>query len=205
MDYYKILNVSPNSSLNEIKKAYRTLSKKYHSDKNPNIESLNIMKNLNQAYETLSDPDLKQNYDSSLTNNNIIYSIPNIFSDINLTLEQIYSGILLEHPPIYIKPASNHKDVYFYNNTKYTINILSHPLFKKNDLDLFMEKNITLNEALNGISFTFTHLNGKKYTYEYNKTVIQPETKKIIEGKGFIQGDLIGNLEILFHVILPEK
>jgi len=206
MNYYQILGISQDSSPDEIKKAYRSLSKQYHSDRNPDKNSQSIMANLNQAYEILSDIHSKKNYDLSL-NPTPIYSIPNFsnVSSIKITLEQAYSGFLFDDPPIYIKPGTNNKDIIVHNNTKYIIELEPHPLFQRNDLDLLMEKTITLDEALHGVSFIFNHINGKKYTYQYNKTTIQPETKKIVEGKGMIQGDLIGNLEILFHVLLPEK
>ncbi|KAH0016866.1 hypothetical protein KCU80_g18473, partial [Aureobasidium melanogenum] len=38
-DYYKLLGIDKNASERELKKAYRTLSKKYHPDKNPSVAS----------------------------------------------------------------------------------------------------------------------------------------------------------------------
>ncbi len=63
-NYYDILGVSKTASDDEIKKAYRSLAKKYHPDLNPgNAEAAEKLKAVNQAYSVLSDKTKKQNYD----------------------------------------------------------------------------------------------------------------------------------------------
>lgn len=63
-DYYQILGVDKNASLNEIKKAYRTLAMKYHPDRNQgDKEAEEKFKEINEAYEILKDPTKKSNYD----------------------------------------------------------------------------------------------------------------------------------------------
>ena len=71
MDYYKILNVSPNASESEIKKSYRSLSFKYHPDKNPDPSVAEQYKLINEAYETLNDPQKKLQYDNRNNPTNI--------------------------------------------------------------------------------------------------------------------------------------
>ena len=63
-DYYKILGVEKNASADDIKKAYRKFAMKYHPDRNPgNKEAEEMFKKGSEAYEVLSDPDKRAQYD----------------------------------------------------------------------------------------------------------------------------------------------
>ena len=63
-DYYKILDVDKNASVETIRKAYRNLAKKYHPDKNPgNKEAEEKFKEINEAYEVLKDKEKRARYD----------------------------------------------------------------------------------------------------------------------------------------------
>ncbi len=72
-DYYEMLGVSKNASSNEIKRAYRTLAIKYHPDRNlGNKAAEEKFKDINEAYEVLSDQTRRVQYDQSLKPNNFI-------------------------------------------------------------------------------------------------------------------------------------
>lgn len=62
-DYYDILGVSKNASKEEIKKAYRKLALEHHPDRNKSSDATEKFKEINEAYEVLSDPKKKQTYD----------------------------------------------------------------------------------------------------------------------------------------------
>ena len=68
-NYYDILNVTQTATSDEIKKAFRKLSIKFHPDKNDGDEFLSEMfKNINEANETLSNPLKRKAFDSTLNN-----------------------------------------------------------------------------------------------------------------------------------------
>ena len=63
-DYYETLGISKGAGEDEIKRAYRQMAKKYHPDMNPgNAEAEQKFKEVNEAYEVLSDADKRAKYD----------------------------------------------------------------------------------------------------------------------------------------------
>jgi len=68
-DYYEILGVSRTAEISEIKKAYRKLAFKYHPDHNKgNKKKEELFKEINNAFEVLSDPAQRRAYDFLLAN-----------------------------------------------------------------------------------------------------------------------------------------
>ncbi len=63
VDYYKILGLDQNSSLEQIKKRFKELAKKYHPDVNKNENATKVMQELLEAYYILSDLDARKRYD----------------------------------------------------------------------------------------------------------------------------------------------
>ena len=62
-DYYEVLGLSKGASQDEIKRAYRQLAKKYHPDINKEPGAEEKFKEINEAYDTLSDEQKKARYD----------------------------------------------------------------------------------------------------------------------------------------------
>ncbi|KAI9487322.1 MAG: DnaJ domain-containing protein [Benjaminiella poitrasii] len=64
MDYYKVLELSPDASEDDIKKAYRRLALKYHPDKNHEPGAAEKFKSISEAYQVLSDSQKRSLYDN---------------------------------------------------------------------------------------------------------------------------------------------
>jgi molecular chaperone DnaJ len=62
-DYYALLGIRKDASAHEIKSAYRRLARELHPDVNPDPETAEKFKEINQAYNVLSDPEKRQMYD----------------------------------------------------------------------------------------------------------------------------------------------
>lgn len=72
-NYYEMLGISKNAPSSEIKKAYRTLAIKYHPDRNlGNKAAEEKFKDINEAYEVLSDQTRRVQYDQSISRKNFV-------------------------------------------------------------------------------------------------------------------------------------
>lgn len=88
-DYYKILGLDKSASEDDIKKAYRKMAMKYHPDKNPNNpDAESKFKEAAEAYDVLSTPDKKSNYDRFGSAN----SSSNPFGGGGFNMEDIFSN-----------------------------------------------------------------------------------------------------------------
>ena len=90
IDYYKVLEVNKQSSLEEIKKAYKKLAVKHHPYKGGNPEHF---KNISEAYQVLSNPEKRRVYD----NGNIFDNLrgQNEFTDSN----ELFNFVFSTHNP----------------------------------------------------------------------------------------------------------
>lgn len=62
-NYYAILGISKDSSIDIIKKAYRQKVKEWHPDRNKHPKAMEMIVDINEAYEVLKDPGMRANYD----------------------------------------------------------------------------------------------------------------------------------------------
>jgi len=70
-NYYELLDVSPDATVEEIKRAYRRLARKYHPDLNPgDKQAEETFKDLVEAYDVLCDPEEREKYDQLLNSRN---------------------------------------------------------------------------------------------------------------------------------------
>ena len=89
---------------------------------------------------------------------------------------------------------------------KIFIKIENNTDFKRNGLDLIYEKNISVKEALCGLSFELKYITGKIYTINNQSgNIINQGYNKIIPNMGFSRDQHTGNLILVFNVKFPEK
>lgn len=101
-DYYNILRVTPRATDVEIKKSYRKLALLYHPDRNPSGEQfMDYFMEIQEAYEILSNPENRRNYDSefikkygSLSSKHIktAENLINEFTHLSLLSKEYFKG-----------------------------------------------------------------------------------------------------------------
>jgi molecular chaperone DnaJ len=71
-NYYNVLGVAPNASEEDIRKVYRSLAMRFHPDRNPEPGAAARFQAIAKAYEVLSDPAKREEYNQSLNHRIII-------------------------------------------------------------------------------------------------------------------------------------
>lgn len=283
-NFYKTLDLDENASVEQIKKNFRKLSMKYHPDKNNGKDDK--FKEINEAYETLSDPQLKQRYDMQRKggfgnfpnmgnahsnfgfnedmmnaffsgglsgmrggngpniqifrngvpvniNKRLQKPVP-IIMNIVVSIEQSYEGCKLpveierwvmeesnkktEKETVYIdipKGIDNNEMIILRDkgniisdtnkgDIKIHIHVSNETEFKRNGLDLIMNREVSLKEALCGFSFEIQHINKKKFKINNEAgNILTPDFKKIIPKMGMKRDNHTGNLIIIFRIKFP--
>lgn len=92
--FYEILGVKADATETEIKKAYRSLSLKYHPDRNPSDEARTLFPKINEAYEILSDSAKRKQHDMELNGGGGIFMQGdfNNMDDINNIFNMMFHG-----------------------------------------------------------------------------------------------------------------
>ncbi len=117
---------------------------------------------------------------------------------------QIPKGVL-QGDTIILNDCGHMNEYGMKGDIRIIVNILQHPVFKVEHLDLHIEKNIPLKLALCGFDFEIHHLNGKVFKLA-NKpgNVIKPGSIKTIPGLGLEKNGETGSLKIKFNVEFPD-
>lgn len=117
---------------------------------------------------------------------------------------QIPKGVL-QGDTIILNECGHMNDRGMKGDIRIIVNILQHPTFKVEHLDLHIEKNIPLKMALCGFDFEIQHLNGKVFKLA-NKpgNVIKPGSIKTIPGLGLEKNGETGSMKIKFNVSFPD-
>lgn len=107
---------------------------------------------------------------------------------------------------IVIKEKGNMIDDTLKGDIKVHIQIKPHPIFKRQGLDLILEKTITFKESICGFKFEMKHIDGKTYSINNQPgKIIYSGFKKTIPNLGMFRDKVVGNLIIIFKVSYPDE
>lgn len=168
-NYYDILEINKNASPEIIEKAYKTLVKKYHPDLQENdlkIKYEEKIKKINEAYEVLSDPEKRKNYDLNLKNIEIsVDNYNNLYNEnINLKNEINY----LKNNLNSYKQNNNNS----INNINNNFNTNSNSNYNNSINNLENEINQKINNAVNKAYYDayIQDLKNRGFKIKYKKT-----------------------------------
>jgi DnaJ-class molecular chaperone len=123
--------------------------------------------------------------------------------------ETIYVNIpkgIDENELIILRDKGNILNEQCKGDLKIFVKIENNSMFTRAGLDLVLEKNITLKDALCGFSFEITYINGKSYTLNNNPgNIIHSGYRKMIPNMGLEREQHRGNMIIAFNVEFPKK
>ncbi len=186
-NYYEILGVQEKSSQDEIKKAYRTLSLKYHPDKTQNNpELLDKYQKINEAYETLGDEQKRHEYDAMSNNPFMKMGMgpgpnPNDFANVDNIFSALFGANPFQQPGVFMHHGGPGVNIRMFRNGV-PFNGIEKPTP--------IVKNVTLNmeQVLNGANIP---IEVERWLVENGNKLFEHETIYIQIPKGIDENEII--------------
>lgn len=201
-DYYKILGIQSSASDAEIKKAYRKLAKKYHPDVNKSPDASAKFKEINEAYEVLSDVKRRNEYNSQNVNNFSFDNFDNFnFNSSNFSaFEDALKNMSFEDLTDFSDMDAWKKDL---DNFDFGIDDFKKSQAKNSDNYFDIELTISFKDSVLG---TKKIINFKNKQYEVNIPAgILPETKIKLKSSNKSEEDIIVKILINEDAIFSRK
>jgi len=178
-NYYKILGIDENASETEIKKAYRSLSLKYHPDRNKNDpEKVKIYQKMNEAYEVLSDETRRKEYDM-MRNNPFMKMSSNGAVNMDIPLNDIFSQLFGGMP---FSPPHGAKIHVFHGPS------FAEPFQMQKPTPIIKTLNVTLEQSYTGCNLP---LDIERWIIENGNKTFEHETLYIPVPKGSDDNEII--------------
>lgn len=197
IDYYKVLNVKPTSTIEQIKKQYKKLALKHHPDKGGKADNFRL---INEAYTILSDESTRSIYNSKYK----IKLLTKSFA-LPITFKESITGIKVNtHIGIIDVPAgTNDGDKLPFLDNIIEIKVEKDPNFKRDKNDLYTNFNVSSLLAITGGTIPFLNADGETINLNI-PTLMKGNTVIRVVGKGVKVGNAQGDLFIRCIIETPE-
>jgi DnaJ-class molecular chaperone len=186
--YYKILGLDEKATHEEIKKAYRKLSLIHHPDKNKNSsESVKKFHKINEAYETLSDPEKRKMYD--LSNNNPLFKMMNSNNDFSNQnpIDEIFSNLFGQGMGMGMGMGMGSPFIKVFHNG-HQVNMQGFNNFMQKPIPIIKKINVPIDKILTG---TTIPVDIERWIIENENKVFEHETLYVNIPKGIDEGEIL--------------
>jgi molecular chaperone DnaJ len=168
-DYYKVLGIDEKADADTIKKAYRELALKYHPDVSDHPEAEAKIKEINEAYGILSDPQKRKQYE---LNRKGTGAFGNLFTDWGIDMGTVFTNNF----------TNNFTSSFHYN-----------PVYQIPNSDIHITHNITLEESLSPIKTKINYSRAVGCKKCQGKGGYDPQKCNYCDGKGVVTNQQVNS------------
>ena len=182
MDYYNILGVNKSASPDDIKKSYRKMSLKHHPDRKGGDSEM--FKKINEAYEVLSDPQKKRQYDvtGSAEGNPFMGGMGGMPPDVDQIFSSLFGGGFPGMSGMHSNMHAGMPNVRIFHNGR--------PMFNQIQKPPIIAKKVMINlkEAYDGVNLP---IEVERWIMQNNTKIFEKETIYVDIPKGVDSGEII--------------